>query len=129
MVELLTMLMNQCRKRVKHITSDWGGEYVSEELQKFFCMNGIQWTLSALHVPQQNGCTERLNRTLHEKAQAIHSSACVMIISIYPHFLVYTNVNITFSNIAIIFLICFTFFIVYLGLELYTRTRLILILY
>jgi hypothetical protein len=41
----------------------------------------------------------------------------VMIISIYPHFLLYTNVNITLSNIAIlfsisllsIFLVCFMF--------------------
>jgi hypothetical protein len=40
-----------------------------------------------------------------------------MIISIYPHFLLYTNVNITLSNIAIlfsisllsIFLVCFVF--------------------
>jgi hypothetical protein len=41
----------------------------------------------------------------------------VMIISIYPHFLLYTNVNIMLSNIAIlfslsllsIFLVCFVF--------------------
>jgi IS30 family transposase len=75
MVELLTMLMNQCGKCVKRITSDRGGEYVSEELQKFFRTNGIQWTPS---VPQQNGRAERLNRTLHEKAQAICSSACIL---------------------------------------------------
>jgi hypothetical protein len=77
MVELLTMLMNQCRKHVKHITSDRGGEFVSEELQKFFHTNGIQWTPSAPHIPQQNRCAERLNWMLHEKAQAICSSACI----------------------------------------------------
>jgi hypothetical protein len=40
-------------------------------------MNGIQWTPSAPRVSQQNGRTERLNRMLHEKAQAIRSSACI----------------------------------------------------
>jgi transposase InsO family protein len=69
MVELLTMLMNQRRKCIKCITSDWGGEFVSEELQKFFHTNGIQWTPSAPCVPQQNGCAKRLNWMLHKKAQ------------------------------------------------------------
>jgi hypothetical protein len=46
----------------------------------------------------------------------------VMIISIYPHFLLYTNINIMLSNIAILFLlsllsIFLVCFIVYLVLE------------
>jgi hypothetical protein len=58
-----------------------------------------------------------------ERSSVTEGSWIVMIISIYPHFLLYTNVNITLSNIAIlfsisflsIFLVCFVFTLFLLG--------------
>jgi len=75
MIEAMTLLMNQSNQRIKRFTSDRGGEFLSEELQKYLRVNGIQWTPSAPRTPQQNGHAERLNRTLHEKSQAMRLHA------------------------------------------------------
>ena len=59
------------------VCSDQGGEFLGRELQMFFSSRGITHQTSVPHTPQQNGHTERLNRTLLEKAEAIQQYACL----------------------------------------------------
>jgi transposase InsO family protein len=47
------------------------------ELQLFFKSRGITHPTSVPHTPQQNRHAERFNRTLLEKAEAIHQHACL----------------------------------------------------
>ena len=47
------------------------------ELQSFFRSRGVTHQTSVSHTPQQNGCAERFNRTLLEKAEAIRLHACL----------------------------------------------------
>ena len=77
MVELLTLLMNQSGHKVKGLQTDRGGEFMSQGLQGFLRTNGIQHISSAPNIHQQNGRAERLNRTLHEKAQSMRLLACL----------------------------------------------------
>ena len=57
---------------VKALRADRGGEYMSEEFLKE-C--GIRSESTAAHSPQQNGVSERLNRTLVEAARSMISHA------------------------------------------------------
>jgi transposase InsO family protein len=56
--------------------SDAGGEYKSEVFDAILCDKGIRILQSIPHTPQQNGCTERFNRTLMDKAQSMQLEAC-----------------------------------------------------
>ena len=56
---------------------DCGGEFMAGELQRFFTSRGVTHQTSVQHTPQQNGCAERFNRTLLEKAEAICHNACL----------------------------------------------------
>ena len=51
-------------KHVKALRSENGGEYISNEFNKLYRKEGIQRELIAPHNPQQNGVTERKNRTI-----------------------------------------------------------------
>ena len=59
------------------VRSDHGGEFMAGELQQFFMSKGVTHQTSIPHTPQQNGRAERFNRTLLEKAEAIHHNACL----------------------------------------------------
>ena len=52
--------------KIKAIRADRGGEYLSEDFQCFLKDSGIQPQYTAAYSPQQNGISERLNRTLVE---------------------------------------------------------------
>ena len=56
---------------VKFIRSDRGGEYLPMEVQNYFAKHGIKHKLTVHDSPQQNGVTERTNRTLVENAHAM----------------------------------------------------------
>ena len=56
--------------------SDAGGEYKSDEFDKFLRGQGIKILQSVPHQPQQNGRAERFNRTIMDKAQALRFDAC-----------------------------------------------------
>jgi len=59
------------------VCSDRGGEFMAGTLQSFFQSRGITHQTSVPHTPQQNCHAERFNRTLLEKAEAIHQHACL----------------------------------------------------
>lgn len=55
-------------KRVAKLRSDNGGEYKSKEFMEYCNQKGIQTKFTVAHNPEMNSVSERLNRTLEEKA-------------------------------------------------------------
>lgn len=66
-------VLTETGNRVCAIRSDNGGEYTDGEFQKFLSLNGIRHEKCAPYTPEQNGVSERANRTMVESAQ---SSLC-----------------------------------------------------
>lgn len=62
---------NETNKKIKIFRSDNGGEYVNAEFTKFLNESGIQHQLTVAHTPQQNGISERANRTIVEMARSL----------------------------------------------------------
>jgi transposase InsO family protein len=58
-------------KQVKALRSDNGGECISNEFKDFCSREGIQRELITPHNPQQNGVTERKNRTIMGATRAM----------------------------------------------------------
>ncbi|KAH9138125.1 hypothetical protein AeRB84_017508 [Aphanomyces euteiches] len=56
---------------VRCLRSDNGGEYFSNLFSEFLLENGIQHDATVPHTPQQNGVSERMNRTLVECARSL----------------------------------------------------------
>ena len=57
--------------KIKALRADRGGEYMSEEFKSYLKECGIKSELTAAYSPQQNGVSERLNRTLVEAARSM----------------------------------------------------------
>ena len=62
--EFKALVEKESGKQVKALRSDNGGEYISGEFKDFCSKEVIQRELIAPHNPQQNGVTERNNRTI-----------------------------------------------------------------
>ena len=58
--------------------SNQGGEFMGQEFQMFLTSKGITHQTSVPHTPQQNGCAERFNWTILEKAEAMCQHACLL---------------------------------------------------
>lgn len=58
-------------QRVCRLRCDNGGEYRSKEFDRFCKGKGIQVEWTVPHTPEQNGVSERMNRTLVEKARSM----------------------------------------------------------
>ena len=71
----VTMMENQFNKKVKNFWSDWGGEFKSHKFNDYLNQKGIVRQTSAPHAHQQNGCAERINQTLMEKAETMHTNS------------------------------------------------------
>ena len=69
--DIITMMNTQGKSKVKILRSDGGGEYKSQEIQDFCRQQGIKQELSTPDSPQQNGMSERVNRTIMDIARAI----------------------------------------------------------
>nr|GEY92834.1 putative ribonuclease H-like domain-containing protein [Tanacetum cinerariifolium] len=67
----VTGLENQLSLRVKVIRSDNGTEFKNFDLNQFCEIKGIKREFSVPRTPQQNGITERKNRTLIEAARTM----------------------------------------------------------
>ncbi|KAA0049626.1 gag/pol protein [Cucumis melo var. makuwa] len=66
---------NLLSKKIKILRSDRGGEYMDLRFQDYMIEHGIQSQLSAPGTPQQNGVSERRNRTLLDMVHSMMSYA------------------------------------------------------
>ena len=57
------------------LRTDNGGEYLSSAFQNYLKERGIRHELTVPHSPQQNGVSERMNRTLVESARSMIAHA------------------------------------------------------
>lgn len=62
---------NKTGHRIKTLRSDRGGEYMSNEFSDYLKSNGIQHQVTVRCTPEQNGVSERYNRTVCESARAM----------------------------------------------------------
>ena len=67
----VSMVENFTGKNIKILRTDNGGEYTSKEFHNFCSEKGIQRQFSLPGTPQQNGVSERMNRTLSEMARTV----------------------------------------------------------
>nr|GFC46197.1 putative ribonuclease H-like domain-containing protein [Tanacetum cinerariifolium] len=67
----ITGLENQLNLNVKVIQSDNGTEFKNSDLNQFCGMKGIKREFSVPRTPQQNGITERKNKTIIEAARTM----------------------------------------------------------
>lgn len=65
----------QTGKKLKKFRTDGGGEFCSEDFEKFLRGHGILHQKTAPHTPEQNGVAERFNRTVVEKIRCMLSDA------------------------------------------------------
>ena len=75
--DFLAMVKTQYNTTVKEWMLDGGGEFKSDEFNDVLRQNGIKILQSIPYTPQQNGCAERFNQTIIEKAQALRFEACL----------------------------------------------------
>ena len=69
------MVENMYDSKIKVVRSDNGGEYVSREFENFLRKEGILHQTSIPKTPQQNGVSERKNRSLVERVRSMISDA------------------------------------------------------
>lgn len=70
--EFNTLMKNQNRGwTVKKVRTDGGGEYVGQSFQNVCKKFGVIHDITSRYSPSQNGVSERLNRTLCEKARTM----------------------------------------------------------
>ena len=62
---------NEADCKIGTLRTDNGGEYMSSEFEEFLKSKGIKHETSVVYSPQQNGVSERMNRTLLESARAM----------------------------------------------------------
>jgi transposase InsO family protein len=62
---------NQKGKTVKWIQSDNGTEYINNDFEKLLKKRGITRRLTVPYNPEQNGISERKNRTLLDMARCL----------------------------------------------------------
>lgn len=65
------LVENQTGQKLKILRSDNGGEFCSGNFKKFLDHHGIIHQKTNPYTPQQNGMSERLNRTVVEKAKCL----------------------------------------------------------
>ena len=66
---------NETGKRLKCLRSDNGGEYCSKEFDSYCSHNGIHREKTVPGTPQENGMSERMNRTIMEHARRMRLHA------------------------------------------------------
>jgi len=66
-----SMVENQSNCKIKKLRSDRGKEYTSSEFEKFLEDEGVHHQLTIPYTPEQNGVSERKNRTVMEMARSM----------------------------------------------------------
>lgn len=69
--EFKNLVENQKSRKIKTIRSDNGGEYISTEMEKYLKDNGIIHQKTVPYTPEQNGRSERFNRSIVEKSRCL----------------------------------------------------------
>ena len=69
--EYESMVTNLTGLKIQTLRSDNGGEYTSKEFAKFYASKGIVHQFTNPYTPEQNGISERLNRTLIESGKSM----------------------------------------------------------
>lgn len=69
--EFKKLVENQLNMTIKALRSDNGKEYVNEEFDKLCKEFGIKRQFTVPYSPEQNGMSERMNRTLVERAKCL----------------------------------------------------------
>ena len=64
----MTRVEKETGKRLKCLRSERGGEFISNEFNKFCIERGIKRQVSAPGTPKQNGIAERRNRSIMDCA-------------------------------------------------------------
>lgn len=72
-----TMVENEHDAKIKFFRTDGGGEYCSGEFSEFLDREGIQRQLTVPKTPQQNGTSERLNRTIVDCCRSLLLESCL----------------------------------------------------
>ncbi|KAJ0172339.1 hypothetical protein K1T71_012312 [Dendrolimus kikuchii] len=70
-----SLVENQTGKTIKVLRSDNGTEYVNKQFQNFLKEHGIKHETTIPYSPEQNGVSERANRTIVEKARCMLQDA------------------------------------------------------
>jgi transposase InsO family protein len=70
-IEYLELLKNSFGRKVKIFRTDRGTEYLSQEVQKYLRSEGIRYQCTVAYSPEQNGISERKNRTLVEACRTM----------------------------------------------------------
>jgi transposase InsO family protein len=69
--EFKAEIENLTNKKIKTLRTDNGGEYTSKEFVSFCKSAWVRRELIVPHNPQQNGVTERKNRSIEEIVKAL----------------------------------------------------------
>ena len=69
--EFVELVENLFEKRVKSLRSDNEGEYESREFTEYCKSKGIKKDDTIPYTPQQNGVSERMNRTIMETTRSM----------------------------------------------------------
>lgn len=69
--EFRVLVENQTGNKIKILRTDNGGEFCSQEMEEFLKQTGIIHQKTNPHTPQQNGLSERFNRTVVERARCL----------------------------------------------------------
>ena len=70
-MEYVSRVENETGLRVRAISTDNGGGYTSQSFNKFCADKGIVHQFTNPYTPEQNGVSERLNRTLIESQRSM----------------------------------------------------------
>ena len=65
------LVKKQTRHKLKMLRTDNGGEYTSRQFEQYLKSEGIRHEKTVPKTPEQNGVSERLNRTLVEAARSM----------------------------------------------------------
>jgi hypothetical protein len=65
------LVENEIGKSLKCLRSDNGGEYCSKEFDDYCSYHGIRREKIVPRTPQENGVSERMNRTIMERARSM----------------------------------------------------------
>lgn len=70
-IEFKKLIENQTDEKIKILRTDNGTEYVSKRFEEVLKRSGIQHQMTCTYTPQQNGVSERANRTIVERARCM----------------------------------------------------------